>query len=99
MDNDERVARARHAQQILEDPLVVGAFADLEATFIRGWREGGAMASPDNRPSEAARESVWQMLRSLMMLRDVFERYIRDGKAALAELERKEKAKTADPYG
>ena len=39
MTEDEAIARSIHAQQILDDPLVVEAFAGLEARWIPVLRE------------------------------------------------------------
>ena len=87
MTEDEAIARGIHAQQILDDPLVVEAFAGLEAEYIAQWRRA---ESPD------ARETMWLLLQNLMTFRGSFQAYVRHGQVALAQRDAREKARTQD---
>jgi len=95
MDAEEQIARANRAQAILDDPLVVETFAAVEAECVKRWRNG----DEEGRSSPEMREAVWQLLKNMETFRGMFAAYIRTGKVAAAEIERKQKAKTADPYG
>ena len=58
MTEEEQLARAREAQRILENPLVVEAFITLEETFVSAWR--------GSDPSDAqGREELHRTLRLL----------------------------------
>ena len=95
MDAEEQISRAHRAQAILDDPLVVETFAAVEAECVKRWRNG----DEQGHSSPEMREAVWQLLKNMETFRGMFAAYIRTGKVAAAEIERKQKAKTADPYG
>jgi hypothetical protein len=87
MSAEEDIARGIHAQQILDDPLVLETFAALEAAYIKQWRTA---------PSLDAREALWLLLQNLETFRGQFGAYIRQGQASLAESDRREKARKQD---
>ena len=87
MSAEEDIARGIHAQQILDDPLVVEAFAALEAEYVKQWRIA---------PSPEHREALWLLLQNLETFRGQFGAYIRQGQAVAAEGDRREKARKQD---
>ena len=89
MSTDEEFALRREAdaadraRAFIEDPLLVGAFAALEARFMRTWRA--------TQPTDTAgREALWHHIQALGELRLELNRVIEDGlmaKARLAEID------------
>jgi hypothetical protein len=77
--SDERAEANRgiRAKAILEDELVLEAFAALEARYLAAWRSS-------EYTDTAGREEVYRMLRATQALRAEFETMIRDGKVAEA---------------
>ncbi len=84
--NDEELALRRIAAQAdrarayIEDDLMVGAFARLEAQYIEGWRE--------TRSDDAAgREALWHRIKALGKVRAELNRAIEDGLIARDRLD------------
>jgi hypothetical protein len=72
-DKAEQIIRdADHAQALLEDPMIMGAFAEIEAELLSKWR-----GSP-TRDTEG-REAAWMMLRALDLFRAVFLHHVANG--------------------
>ncbi|OWJ67440.1 hypothetical protein [Inquilinus limosus] len=82
MTPEDIVARARHAEQITNDPLVVETLDALE----RKWLDA-ITASPV--ADADGRELAYRMFKAIQQFRDEFAAMIGDGKVAAAELERK----------
>lgn len=79
--------RAARAKAILTDPLVSGAFADIEQTLIAAWRDSASDRLP-------LREDAWRSLKLLGTLKGALEKHISDGKVAerdLLDIEKKRK--------
>jgi hypothetical protein len=85
MTNEElelrRVAsQADRARLIIEDPLLQGAFAALEARFMAAWR---STAPTDT----AGRESLWHHIQALAEVRAELTAALNDGLMAKARLD------------
>ncbi len=76
----EAMLRAQRAQQLMDDELMVEAFAALENEYISCWK-----ATPVRDTD--ARERLWQQLRNLSLLKDHFEKIIGNGKLAQKQLD------------
>jgi hypothetical protein len=84
MHRDAEIARGERAQAILDDPLVVEAFAALERACIEEWRRAPA------RDVEG-RERIWVMLKLCERLREHFASLVESGKLAADRVARIEK--------
>ncbi len=71
--------RAGRARNIIEDELVVNAFAGMEKSFQAAIRTSEAGQS-------ALREDCYRMLRLLDMFKSAFDKHLDDGKVADAVL-------------
>ncbi len=85
---EEAIRQAERARALLDNPLLAGAFAELEADFLRVWRTSGTHAV-------AEREASWQMLRALDALRGRLEAAVTNGAFALARVEAENRARAA----
>lgn len=75
---DDRMARAAHAAQLLDDPLLKEAFDDLEAAAVAKWQSTGF----DNVQE---REWAWLMLKAAQRVRGSLQGLVDDGKIAAAQ--------------
>lgn len=85
MDNTElelrRIAsQAERARAIIEDPLLVNAFEQLDARFLAAWRN-----SPADQPE--LRERLWHHIQALAEVRAELNTVLNDGTMARAALE------------
>lgn len=87
--SEEAIRRGERAQAILADPLVVEAFAGIEADLLAAWR-----AAP-TRDVEG-RERIWAMLRGLDAARQAFEAHVSTGKVAAHEIALREADKAVN---
>lgn len=71
--------RGEHAKRVMEDPLVVEAFAVMEKTLIQAWQQSDA-------DDEKGRYNAYLMQRLLKEFRHQFEIVLATGKAAAREL-------------
>ncbi|HKF60261.1 MAG TPA: hypothetical protein VKB42_02805 [Dongiaceae bacterium] len=76
---------AIRAKAILEDELVVAAFAEIAARIHEGW-EGSLFENT------AAREDAYRMLRALRAFKAQFEALIQGGALARVEIDQNEAA-------
>lgn len=74
------IARAEHAQALLNDPIFMDAWAEVEKEIITKW-----MSSTSD--DELGRESCYRELHGLRAVRARLERAINAGKLAEKELE------------
>lgn len=85
MNDDElalrrKVAAAERARAYIDDPLLIGAFAALEARFLMTWRA--------TQPTDTAgREQLWHHLQALGELRLELNKALEDGAMAQAALD------------
>ena len=84
--SEEALRRAEQAQYILEHPLVIAAFADLEADFVTAWRGSPVL-------DREAREEAYRMLRVLDAVRRAFMVHVDTGKVVRDNLDAAERAK------
>ena len=75
------VARGVRAKRILEDDMVVEAFAAIEKTIEDGWKDSRAH-------DEKGRENAYLLHRILNQFKGEFERIVRDGEVAKSGLDR-----------
>lgn len=75
-----KLMKAEEAKRFLQNPLLVEAFANLEAKYIRGWRNSQA-SSPDER------EKVYWLITALDEVRAELTRHIDTGKMVRKDLE------------
>lgn len=82
MTNENAIARAKQAEQIVNDPLVIEILDALE----RKWLDAIVSSPVDDTEG---REGAYRMLKSMQQFRGAFVSIMDDGKIAAAELERK----------
>jgi hypothetical protein len=82
----EQRERGERARRILEDPLVIEAFASIARTIEDGWKNSEA-------DDHAGRHNAYLMHRLLENFRDHFARLVRTGDAAAKQLLAIEKEK------
>ncbi len=83
MDDDKRgkaIERAKRAELLIKDPLIVECFAELEAGFIRGWK------ATDPRDNDA-RERLWQAVQIVGKVRDHLQAVLDNGKLSQRDLD------------
>lgn len=80
-DLKHSVARGVRAKRILEDDMVVEAFAAIEKTIAEGWKDSRAH-------DEKGRENAYLLHRILGQFKGEFERIVNDGDVAKTGLER-----------
>lgn len=93
IDKTERARqRGINARQLMETPLLVEAFAILDASLLAAW-EG---SPPD---AEHERERIWLMRKLSKKLPGILETIMNDGKIADAELVEVERRKRFKMFG
>ena len=85
--SQDRQARAKHAQQLLDDPLFNEAFDAVEKACIEQWH---ATKTGDTE----ARERIWTMVKLNQRLKQHYLAIIDDGKMAAAEAVEIERQRT-----
>ncbi len=80
MDNEAKVARGRRAEQLLNDELLKGAFADIRAEYIKGWEDSAARDAD-------GRERLWLALQIVGKVQTHLKMIASDGKIALHEMQ------------
>lgn len=75
MELEEEVRRGQRAEILLEDPILLDAFAEVEKTYHREWENAPA------RDTEG-RERLWLMLRLLKLVRGHLEETAKTGQLA-----------------
>lgn len=75
LDRTKLVQRGERAQAILSDPIVVEAFAHMEAEILRYWRnsDGGDTGN---------RERLWLSLKLLDGVKNYFQNVVMAGRVA-----------------
>lgn len=81
MTREEEIRRGHEAARILAEPLLVEAFAALDARYLAEWR-----ATPV-RDAEG-RELIWQMTRALHAMRDHLTTLVETGMLATIQAEK-----------
>ena len=71
--------RGARAQSLLSDELLTGSLRDLEAGYIKAWRETAARDTD-------ARERLWQAVQVVGKVRDHLGSVVSGGKLAQREL-------------
>jgi hypothetical protein len=84
MNQDEQarraeIARAERARALLNDPLLIEAFATLEQDYIDGWTRTGVDQSE-------GREAIWRHLQALRQVRAHLESAVQTGRMARHQL-------------
>lgn len=80
--------RGSRAEGLLKDELLTEAFAELEASYIKAWRETGALDT-------AAREKFFIAVNVLGKVKEHLHSVVANGKLAQKQLE--DMAKVAEP--
>lgn len=78
-DKAQLIARGKHAEQLLGDPLLHDAFVQVEAEIMRVWRDTDAGQVHD-------RERLWLSLQLLSGVQRALFNVVQTGKAADAEI-------------
>ena len=81
MTEQERVARARRTQEILEDPVMLEALQAVDATYWTEWR-----SSPVR--DQDAREKIYQRLKALDDVLGHLKTFLEDGKLAQQQIDK-----------
>ena len=83
MSPEERRARGERAERLMNDELMVEAFAGVEAAYKDAWA--------GSRPDETQkREGLYYAMGALQRIRDHLGIVIADGKLAAADLEKEQ---------
>jgi len=77
---DEQIRKAKHAESLLRDEMLNGAFFSLENDFIAAWRATGIEDS-------GSRERLWQALQLVGKVRNALISAVNDGKVAQHEID------------
>lgn len=72
--------RGSRAENLLDNPLIVEAFNELEQAYIKHWRESTALNDAQGR------ERLWQAVQILGKVRKHLQTVAADGRVAAAEL-------------
>ena len=80
MTLDEEVLRGERARQILEDPLVKKAFAEILNVTVLKWS--------DNTTSDEGAKKLRDFYRATLLLKQVFEKHIETGKMAEIQIKK-----------
>ena len=75
----EIIAKGKRAEELLEEPLIVEAFEEIERAYIDGWKSSKA------RDAEG-REQLFLAINILNNVREHLKAAIRDGKLEKATL-------------
>lgn len=81
MSPEERRARGDKAKRLLDDPLLVEAFATVEAAYLGAWKNTALGETQ-------ARELAYMAVRAVADVRTAIRRVVADGQIANAEIER-----------
>ena len=81
MTPDEKIRRANSAQRLLQDEVYREAWASLDAALIAKWAQTGPLEIE-------LREQCFNRLMGLRSVKKIFETWVSEGKAAVAEIER-----------
>ena len=76
----QKTSRAARARALIEDELLVEAFAKLDADYVQAWR------ATDARDDDA-RQRLWQAANILGIVKDHLRKMIIDGKIAQKDLD------------
>lgn len=76
----DAIARAAHAQRLVEDPMLKAAFADVRAAAIEIWAQSKAGATQE-------REVAWLTVKVLDRIQAELENVITNGKIAAARVQ------------
>jgi hypothetical protein len=79
---DERIQRAKRAEQLLTDEVFIEAIADAEERIIADWK-----ASQDS----AGREMCWMKLQALEAVQGQLRATVDDGSVLLARVAKEER--------
>ena len=79
-DFDKDIARARRAEILLADPLLIEAFDGLKAEYMRRWEEC------ESRDQDK-RERLWWAVRVVNEVRNNLDSIVNNGKLAKAEVD------------
>lgn len=80
-DLQQQVNKAAQAVHLLENPLLKEAFAELEAAYMRTWRQTNINATE-------SREKLWHALNVISDVQAHLARLADDGRLAQAEINR-----------
>lgn len=81
MTNEERLRRARRARELLEDPIITDALAEIERRAIDDW-----LASPT--ANVAQREQLYWKAQGAREFRSALDAIVNDGALAADAIER-----------
>lgn len=91
-DRDEAIRRAREAERLLEEPLLVEVLAGLEAEAIRAWR----FSDPADT---AARETAYHNIAAVERLKKALRTLVEDGGVAKKQIAQENARKEAEKRG
>lgn len=74
MTSEQEIRRAKHAEVLLRDEILLQAFLDAEETFTKAWKQAD---TPERREIEHAK------VMALEEVQRVLRKYIANGKIAL----------------
>ena len=80
MTRDEKIARARRAAEILEDPLVVEVLAGYTERLLTAWRNTPPVGGTDKR------EALWYALKAAEGFQADLRAIVDEGKLAEAQI-------------
>lgn len=86
MTNEEKAARGRRANELLNDPLVVESVEYVDQLYWAEWRNSPA------RDTEG-REAIYQRLKALEDVMARLKSFAEDGKLAQREIDRAKSGK------
>ena len=82
MTPEQEIWNAERAKQIIEDPLVVAALAEMEKALLESL-EGCPIDKPD------IRDRLWMLFCTQRKFKRIFQNMMDSGKLAQAEIEQK----------
>lgn len=88
----DEISRGRQAARLLEDPMLVEAFATVEQTLLAGWRATGDA-------QERERERLWLMVKLLARLRGHLTEAMETGKMSQRSLDEAAAKRRKQPAG
>lgn len=83
MSDDDKTRRAARAATIMDDEMVRGALAEIEASLIAGWH-----GSPFD--DQEGRENCYRQLRALRAFRQVFHDAMAEGEVVAHRVKQKQ---------
>lgn len=91
MTEDQKIRRANEAQALLTNEVYREAWASLDAALIAEWSRTSPLDAQN-------RERYFHQLTGLRAVKEKLERWVAEGKAVVAEIERtKQRGKRANP--